>query len=241
MKTILITRPSREVESLAALLAAKGFTPFAEPLLRIEPLPENMPLLEAALLHKPQAIIATSKRGVESLTALAATRSIPLLCVGTATAEYAASVGYGNAHECETAQAIPDLVRRHCTPGAYPLLYARGQDISIDITALLEHAGFAVDSVILYRAIAAQAFSASLRSFLTDGNIAGALFFSQRTAEIYATLANQHRLADAHHAMSAVCMSRTVAGKLAGISWRKVHIAKKPDMPHMLEATAAAF
>jgi uroporphyrinogen-III synthase len=106
---------------------------------------------------------------------------------------------------------------------------------------VLEPLGFFVDSVILYRAVATQEFSETLRSLIAQGHISGALFFSARTADIYAALVEKHALVKAHSLMDAACMSETIAESLHTLPWRSIHIADRPDMEHMLKTAAKAF
>jgi len=238
VKTLLITRPEEETQALEAALAAQGFATVTEPLLRIEPAPENRLALKKALARSPRGLLITSRQGLKALADMTATRSTPVLCVGAATAEAAAGLGFSHTHHCATAQGIPALARKLFAAAGTRLLYARGEHVSADIAATLKNKGFEVDSVVLYRAVPAESFSESLRSLISQGRITGALFFSRRTAEVYAALAGGHGLAQAHAAMSAVCISEAVAKALGALRWRKVRIAAKPDMAHMLKAAA---
>jgi len=235
MKTVLITRPEEEAEPLAAMLAARGFTPLSEPLLRIEFLPENKPALEA----KPQAIITTSKRGVQALAEMTAMRDIPLFCVGIATAHYAVARGYSCSVWAETAEMLAGKIAD--SHAAASLLYVRGEDIHFDIAPELERKGFRVDSAILYRAVAAQAFSAPLCSRMAKGHITGALFFSQRTAQAYVGLVQKHGLAQVHRAMRAVCISEAVASRLREVPWHALCVADAPDMEQMMGMAKTVF
>jgi uroporphyrinogen-III synthase len=242
MRRVLITRPRQEAESLAAALAAKGFHLITEPLLRIEPLPQNTPELEAALARRPAALLVTSKRAIDAAAHMSPVRDILVFPVGEATARHAAALGYACAEPSETAKALAAQVEKHFQRMQRPrLLYLRGEYVSGDIASELEWKGFSVDSVVLYRAIPASEFSHGLLDQFAQKAITDALFFSLRTAGTYLSLVERHGLTEAHRSMHAVCISEAVAEPLRMLPWHSVSVAQKPDMRHMQEALEAAF
>jgi uroporphyrinogen-III synthase len=241
MKTVLVTRPIEEAGKLAKTLGTRGFRPLIEPLLTVTPLPENTPALEAAMALRPQLILVTSGRAIGLFAEMTNVRDIPLLAVGSASADHAAALGFPVAGWQETAEALIASVAQDYAPANGRLLYIRGEDITVDIAGGLEAKGFGVDSVILYRATPAQSLSGHCTAEMTKGNVAGALFFSQRTAETYANLVHKHGLKDAHRSMRGLCISEAVAGKLRLLPWHSLHSADKPDMEHMLAAAERIF
>lgn len=239
MKKILITRPETEIESLAVQLRKIGLEPINEPLLNIQPLYSNKKILEIALQKSPQAILVTSKQAITILADWDMPISHPFFVVGKATADYAAKLHFQCVAYCETASELPAFLERHYKGGH--LLYIRGEDISIDLSAPLEQKGFSVDSVIVYRAIPKAALSKNIIEEITHHQIAGVLFFSQRTAEAYVYLAQLSGLTAAHNSMYALCISEAVAAKVAILPWQAVASAKAPDMEHIIIAAAQLF
>lgn len=238
MKRILITRPREQAEALAAKLEAKGYAPLIEPLLEVEIRTGNAMLLDVALMRNPLAILVTSRQAVEAAAKLSGRRDVPLLCVGEATADYAKEKGFTVAGFCETAAGLAELTESHFPPGS--LLYLRGEQVSRDLATELSPLGFTLSSLVLYRAVAATSLSDALCSSIAKGELAGALFFSQRTAEVYAELAQSHALESKHRALTAVCMSAPVSHKLSSLPWKSLKVAAKPDERNMLNALEAA-
>jgi uroporphyrinogen-III synthase len=240
MKTLLITRPREETQGLARQLAERGFTVFSEPLLSIESVPEGITTLEAALKTKPQALLITSRRALDIIVA-GGHGGLPVICVGAETARYAASKGFTCLGSGETARALPALAEKECVAARGPLLYLRAHDIRTDIAAELEGKGFTVESVTLYHARMAEELSEELRAALKAQAIAGALFFSARTAQAYVTLTFRYGLDNAHRFIDAIAISEAAAEKLDAMAWKDIHIAEKPDREYMIKTVEAVY
>ena len=66
-----------------------------------------------------------------------------------------------------------------------PLLYLAGDDRARDMAAELAPAGLRLQTVVVYRAVAAQEFSPEIVAALRDGTIDGALHYSRRSTDIF--------------------------------------------------------
>jgi uroporphyrinogen-III synthase len=226
----LVTRPRVEAAELADALAARGIAALVEPLLDIRYRGE--PTLELAGV---QAVLCTSANGVRALARLSPERSVPLLAVGETTADRARAEGFG-----EVASAggnVDDLVRLaadRLQPEAGRLLHIAGSVAAGDLAGALGRRGFTVERAVLYEACPARAFSAATARALAAGTIDFALFFSPRTAAVFARLVAQAELLDAMRFLTAVSISAAADAALGSLQFRARHVAERPDQAHLL-------
>jgi len=226
----LITRPREEAERFADAMRDRGLDPVIAPILEIEPVDPGPIVLDGV-----QAVLATSRNGIDAFARRVARRDIPVLAVGDATAELARGLDF---HDVISAAGggieLAALVRDRLNPGSGALLHPSGEDQAQDLGALLAPAGFTVRRIVLYRARPAAALPSAAVAALADPRLEGVVFFSPRTAKVFATLAARvdltHRLAG----LTAVCLSPAVAQALDPSPWRAVRIAERPDSPSLL-------
>ena len=212
MMKILITRPRKEAEKTAELVSAQGFQPLIDPLLTIHFRPEAMAEFTAAMASPVDKVVITSINGAHALAQITTRRDLPLLAVGEATAEVLRSHGFaqitvGTGDVASLKQMLP--------PGNH--LYISG-DI---ITQPLEQA----QRIVAYRAEASTSLREETWHLLRGKEAAMALFFSARTAAIFAQLTTG---CDLSH-MTALVISPKVAAILAELSWREVLTASSPQ------------
>jgi uroporphyrinogen-III synthase len=89
---------------------------------------------------------------------------------------------------------------------------------------------------VLYEARPAAALGAECGRALADGIVDFALFFSPRTAAIFARLADRAGIAEAMGLVTAVSLSAAADEGLGGLGFRERHIARSPDRPSLLAA-----
>ena len=228
----LVTRPREESEALASALGARGIEVVIEPLMQVRY------LASAALdLKGVQAVLCTSANGVRALALASAERQVRLLAVGDATAARARSEGFT---EVESAAGdVGDLARivaARLRPHDGPLLHVAGNVVAGDLGAVLRERGFAVERHVLYEARPAAALSSTTTEGLRSGSIDFALFYSPRTAAIFAELAAHAGVAECCATMMAVSISRAADAALAGLRWLDRRIAERPNQSSLLEA-----
>jgi len=100
---------------------------------------------------------------------------------------------------------------------------------------LLGTKGFAVERVVLYEARAADALSLETARSIDDGAIDVALFFSPRTAAIFARLVEAAGVAGALSATVAVSISRAADTALGPLPFRERAVAAAPTQAALLE------
>jgi uroporphyrinogen-III synthase len=229
----LVTRPRAEAVTLAEALAVRGIAAMIEPLLDIR----YRDLDAAPDLAGAQAMLCTSANGVRAFARLSPERGVPLFAVGDATAARAKAEGFADV--CSAGGAIGDLIElagARLRPAAGRLLHVAGSTVAGDLAGELRARGFSVDRLVLYEARSARALSAATVRGLAAGIVDVALFFSPRTAAIFARLAGQAGIAEAMRHVAAISISPAADAGLDPLRFRERVIADRPDQPALLAA-----
>jgi uroporphyrinogen-III synthase len=233
----LVTRPLEDAAPVADMLRARGLEPVIEPMLSIVALPA--PALNLAGV---QAIVFTSANGVRAFAGVNPARDLPVFAVGDATARAARDHGFASvASAGGDIEDLARLIEQKLDPEAGALLHAAGSNVAGDLAGRLSALGFAVRRVALYEARAAAALSPDLERTMRQGDIGLALFFSPRTAATFVTLVGQAGLDAACRGMAAVCLSPAVAKAAAGLPWREIRTALRPELPALVDEIDAAL
>jgi uroporphyrinogen-III synthase len=164
-------------------------------------------------------------------------RRVPLFAVGDATAARGRAEGFDRVESA--AGDVGDLARlaaARLRPQDGPLLHVAGNVVAGDLVGLLRAQGFTVERRVLYEARAAAALSPAAVDSLRAGGIAFALFFSPRTAAIFATLAGVAGATECCAKVIALSISAGADAALAGLPWRERRIADRPNQPALLDA-----
>lgn len=226
----LVTRPREESEALAAALATRSIEAIVEPLMQVhyhEPAPLD--------LAGVQAILCTSPNGVRALARATRGRGVLLLAVGNATAMRARSEGFT---AVESAGGdVTDLARlaaARLRPQDGPLLHVAGSVVAGDLVEALSDRGFRVERRVLYEAQPATALSPTTLDALRSGSIDFALFFSPRTAAIFAELAAAAGVTAYCATITALSISRAADAALADLPWLDRRVAERPNQSALL-------
>ncbi len=226
----LVTRPREEANAIVQALAAREVSALIEPMMQIC-------FRGAALdLAGVQAVLCTSANGVRALALACSGRDVPLFAVGDATAARARAEGFtavesAGGDAADLARLVADRLR----PRNGPLLHVCGSAVAGNLVGELGASGFAVESSVLYEARPVPALSAAAIRALDAGEIAFALFFSPRTAAIFARLAVAAGVARACETISALSISTIADAALGGLSWCQRRVAERPDQPALLD------
>jgi uroporphyrinogen-III synthase len=228
----LVTRPRAEAAELAEALAARGIAAIVEPLLDIHYRGAAVPDLAGV-----QAILCTSANGVRALARLVDERAVPLFAVGEASAARARDEGFVRVESAGgTVGDLARLARELLCPKAGRLLHVAGSVVAGDLSGELRGHGFAVERTVLYDARPAPDLSAACVRAFAGGSVDFALFFSPRTAAIFARLAECAGIAAAMAPVAAVSLSFAADAALDGLRFRERHIAARPDQSGLLAA-----
>ena len=226
----LVTRPRSESHSLAALLAARGIEPVIEPMIEIVDHDAALPALSGV-----QAILCTSANGVRALARAGGERGVPVFAVGDATARAARDAGFA---AVESAGGdVDDLARlavARLRPAGGRLLHIAGSEVAGDLAGLLGTAGFTVERAVLYEARAAATLSRRTAELIADGDIALALFFSPRTAAIFARLVDAAGVSGGLAATAALSISASADAALGPLPFHDRVLAAAPTQAALL-------
>jgi uroporphyrinogen-III synthase len=226
----LVTRPREDAEGLRAALATRGIEPIVEPLLDIRFRTGAVPELAGVA-----ALLFTSANGVRAFARVMQERALPVFAVGEATAARARAEGFAIVESAGGNVAdLAMLVRQRLQPDAGRLLHVAGTLRAGDLSGDLQAAGFTVERAVLYEAAPAGRLSAATIQAVARGVVDFALFFSPRTAAIFARLAEQAELLDKLRFVQAVSISAAADAALDEVRFRARHIAARPDQEGLL-------
>jgi uroporphyrinogen-III synthase len=234
---LLLTRPEPDAQRTAAALRAQGHNVIIAPLLRIAP------AADAQIGAGPwAAILITSANAAHAIAAHASvtpSRTLPVFAVGRRSAEAMAAAGFADVTTADgNVSDLARLVAAQLQPAA-PLLYLAGEDRSGDLAGDLRARGFAVETIIVYRAIAATGLPSAAAEALAGG-VDGVLHFSRRSAEVFVDTARAAGVLES--ALQAVhfCLSAPIAEPLAQAGAADIRVAERPNEAVLLALIAAA-
>ena len=236
---VLLTRPREDSLALAAILKDHGVDALIEPMMTIR--------IDGAArldLSGVQAILLTSANGARALAATVpdAARRLPVFAVGCATAQAAREAGFRAVTAAGgDVDALSALAAARLCPGAGRLVHVAGGVTTGDLVPRLTAAGFEAERVPLYDAVAAGAISPGARRALEAQTLAGAVFFSPRTARLFAKLARESGLEATARALTAFCLSQAVAMAAATLSWQRVCVASAPRRDALVASVVDAL
>jgi uroporphyrinogen-III synthase len=225
---ILVTRPAEDGAEIARLLADMGHEAMLAPLLAVKIFDGPKLTLDGV-----QAVLATSANGVRVLAARTDARNVMIFAVGPQTAEAAMRAGFVRVRSADgDAVALAEAVAGWADPKAGVLLHAAGEEGSGWLTDALTAKGFSVQREILYRVEAAAQLPDAAVQALRENSVQAALFFSPRSAEIFAERVTEAGLSTA--GLLAACISAKTADALKGLPFSAIKVAAAPNQAALL-------
>ncbi len=232
---ILITRPEPQASDTVSDLQTHDLTACASPVLHIHPQPGATEALTKALKENPVAIMATSKHALPVLSSLPRARALPLIVIGSASRHRAETLGFSHILQAEgNAPSLVEHIITHLNPEDGALLYARGQNISLDIKTLLEVARFTVEEVTTYYASPTTRLPERIQRHIRQGDITVATAYSVRSLKALEALLHTHDLSDHARHITLACFSSAIAEEASPTFWRKAVFAASPTEDAML-------
>jgi uroporphyrinogen-III synthase len=230
---LLVTRPPADAERTVAALRRRGHAATLAPLLAIEP-------VEAAWGPGPYAaVLLTSANAARALATHPRHNELlglPAFTVGRRTAEAAAEAGFCRIESADG--GWPELVRLvadRLGGTAARLVYLAAEERAGDVAGALVAHGLAVDTVVIYRAVADPAAAQVLRAALDHGRLDGVLHYSRRSAQTFLAVTRTAGCLDAALALPHFCLSAAVAAPLRAAGAATVRVAARPDEAALLE------
>jgi len=231
---VLVTRPRAQAEATAVALRALGHEPLLDPMLVIEPLPPP----DLTGQENIAAVVLTSANAVPALPASLKDR--PVFAVGPATAEAAKAAGCRDVRVgSDDGLALAGLVSRALpTWTGAVVLHLAAEEVREGLEAGLRNAGLSYQHIVAYRTVPSARLSPATSQALVDGRLGGALFFSPRTAAVFAAHVRAAGLAEGSRGAVAACLSRAVAAELRDLPWRAVRVAAARDQTALMALLA---
>ncbi len=230
-------RPEPDAQRTAAALRAQGHDVITAPLLRIEP------AADARIGAGPwAAVLISSANAAHAISAharVAPLRALPVFAVGRRSAEAMAAAGFADVTSADG--NVSDLVRLVAgrLQPAGRLLYLAGEDRTGDLAGDLRAGGFAVETTVIYRAVAATCLPPAAAQALASG-VDGVLHFSRRSAEVFVDAARAAGVLESALQAAHFCLSAQVAEPLAQAGAAAIRVAERPNEALLLALIAAA-
>jgi uroporphyrinogen-III synthase len=230
---VLVTRPRDQAAGTARLLASMGHQAIVDPVLEIRPLP--VPPLELADVA---AVAVTSTNAAHALGGFAG--SLPIYAVGVATAAAARAACAADVRVAEgDGAALAGLIRRTLSPVAGAILHLSGAEVRETLGAALAEAGFAYRRVVVYEALPTLILAPEAAAALREGRLGAVLFYSPRSARLWAQKVARAGLAGKLRPVIAACLSEAVAEPLRPLPFAALRVAAVPDQNHLLRCLEA--
>jgi uroporphyrinogen-III synthase len=222
-----VTRPEPEARRTAELLRTRGHEVLLAPLMRTEAVP-------ADIGGSFDAIAMTSANAARA----AVPRPLPVLAVGERSAQAAREAGYTQVESANGALSdLVALIAKRFPRGR--ILYLAGEDRAGDLAAALAPHGIAVHTVVVYRAVAADALPPEAALALKDGRLDGVLHYSRRSAETLIRLTEGAGALNAVLSLAHYCLSAEVAEPLRARG-ATVRIVARPQETALIELIGPA-
>lgn len=219
---VLITRPMDDALALGERVRGMGGTPLIAPMLEIEAVLES-PLPDPRAYN---ALIFTSRHAATRFASLSQERDVPAIAVGSSTAEKLKTLGFQIVFDAGgSADAIPHFV---AVEGIRHVLYLRGEDVKVPLPAILAKEGVNCIDSVLYRARKLESIPENVWEAMEEGQVACAVFYSQRTAENFIRIVAERGRTDALKSIIALCLSDSVVKSVQQKLWKRTLSAEQP-------------
>lgn len=229
-RALLLTRPapqSTQFWSAVDQHCPGKFAPVLTPMLEIRAEPATLDVSGA------QALLFTSRNGVEQFAMRSDIRSVPALCVGHATAQVAQSHGFSASSAGGDVAALAALAAAAYVPDAGHFIHFRGAHGAGSLVNALLAEGIMAEERILYDQHSCPLTDDAKAALTRPDTVV--LAFSPRTAAIFVT-EYQALTANPPHV---VAISTSAAAPFRTMAHASLHIATTPDAAAMLSSLAA--
>lgn len=229
---LLVTRPEPDATRSAQALRAGGHEALVAPLLAVQ-------TIETDIVGPYSAVLMTSANAARALSAhprAGELITLPAFTVGARSADAAHAAGFREVVSAEG--ALTDLVRlvaARFAGTAARLLYLAGEDRAGDLAGDLAAHGIAVETVVIYRAVAAERLPAELMQALSNMRLEGAVHYSSRSVTTLIELAEQSGVLNALLDLAHYCLSSEVAAPLRAAGAVRISVASHPDEAALIE------
>lgn len=176
---------------------------------------------------------ANALRAIAANPAMAKFKPLPLFALGAHSADAAREAGFFRVETAAgDARSLGEMLVRRLPAGAR-VLYLAGENRARELAALTAPAKIAIETLVVYRAKAAERLAAATAEKLRARELDAVLHFSPRSAATFVALVRKARLESALDSARHLCLSAAVAAVLseAGAS---AEIAPRPEEAALL-------
>lgn len=229
---LLVTRPEPDATRSAQALRARGHEVLVAPLLQTQ-------AIDAEFTGPYNAVLMTSANAARALSSHRRAGELITLSaftVGARSADAARAAGFREVVSADG--ALTDLVRlvaARFAGSSARLLYLAGEDHAGDLGGDLAAHGIAVETVVIYRAVAAERCPAELTQALSNMRLDGALHYSPRSVTTLIELAERSGVLNALLNLAHYCLSDEVARPLRAAGAGRISIAPRPDEAALID------
>jgi uroporphyrinogen-III synthase len=228
---LLVTRPEPDAIRSAETLRERGHEVLVATLLSTQ-------TIEAAFTGPYAAVLMTSANAARALSVHPRGKELlrlPAFTVGMRSAEAARATGFANVVSADGALLdLVTVVASRFAARSNPLLYLAGEDRAGDLAGELGAHGIEVDTVVIYRAVAAERLPADLARALSNDGLDGALHYSRRSVSTLIELSRAAGVLNALLNLAHYCLSDDVAAPLRVAGAGRISIAPRPDEAALL-------
>ncbi len=231
----LITRPPQDSADMAYLFERLGHQTLISPVLHVNCLQPTLP--NAAFLH---GLIITSRnalRCLEKLGTLPDYHELPLFAVGKSSAQLGRQYGFTKVVEGpgRGSDLVP-ILKAAFVGTQHPQIYhPLGAKKAFDLGPPLAQTGIRLIEQIAYETSPANRFTPEALDALTSKKLDGIVLMSPQTATYFHALIRQHQLEEQMSEISCLCLSDNVANALDQMPCKRKLIARKPNLPGILD------
>lgn len=232
---VLVTRPKEDAERFAAALKDAGHEVITSPALNIVPL--NGPMID---LDPATILLITSANAIRTLATRTSARENLVLCVGSASAETARTLGFVQV-EASPNRGVEGLIAwivGRFGPSHANFFYPSAADTAGDLQSALTAHGFTLRREVIYRADAAATLSPEGQEALRRNAVDCVAYFSARSVIATIQAASADGFAGRLTARPAICLSAAIAAA-AGRNHPKVVVAENISDTAMIQAIGA--
>ena len=225
---ILLTRPINESIKTKIILTKLGYKVTIDPLLKIIFSKNNKNYKNI------YCYIITSKNGLLALSKITKNRSIPIYCIGLATAKFAKQKKFKKVFFADgTGKNLYKIVCKMAKKKK--ILHVSGKDITLDIAKKLKNSGYDAKRIIAYKTLQAQNFRNKTILNLSKKKIDLVLFFSKKTAKTYIKLSRKANINNKLKEVHSLCLSKNIANVFPRNYWKKMYTSAHPNLLSLID------
>lgn len=203
-KKILLLRPFEDSQLTASLLKERGYSVVVSPVMEIV-------FSTPPKIHN-QSLILTSQNGVRALETMSKlSPQVPVYAVGEKTAAKLKGLGFTNilTAEGDASSLVDKMIQSAPRDASY--LHLSGEDLALDVTAILKTQGFKVTREIVYKAEPTASLTPEALSAIREGCIGGVFLYSPRSVRLFQDQIKKENLAHKLSNSYGFCLSEAIA------------------------------